>query len=81
METPKLTDGNSLDIKGLTEVLVRHYGYKEGLWELVIEFRVGFGALGPTEAERLPSAVLGLSRIGLNPTNKANAFSVDAAAL
>jgi hypothetical protein len=65
----------------LTEILVKHQGLHEGLYNLSLEFQLAFGAVGPTQELICPGAMIGVSRIGLSKTEKekANLNTVDAA--
>jgi hypothetical protein len=65
----------------LTEILVKHQEIHEGLYNLSLEFQLGFGAVGPTPELICPGAMIGVSRIGLSKTEKekANLHTVDAA--
>lgn len=65
----------------LTEILVKHQGLHEGLYNLSLEFQLAVGAVGPTPELICPGAMIGVSRIGLSKTEKekANIHTVDAA--
>jgi hypothetical protein len=65
----------------LTEILVKHQGLHEGLYNLSLEFQIAVGAVGPTPELISPGAMIGISRIGLSKTEKekANIQTVDAA--
>lgn len=70
-----------LSLKELAAVLVRHYGLTEGLYDVLVEFKIGVGAVAPSDEPRIPGAIVGVSRVGLNPVTEAstNAAVVDAA--
>lgn len=68
-----------LSIKDLTEILVKHQNLHEGLYDLNVEFMMGFGQIGPTPEQVLPGAMLGLSRFGLNKVEHVGPNTVDAA--
>ena len=70
-----------LELKELAELLVKHYGYHEGLWDLSVEFQLALGHLGPTPKEVLPAALLGVSRVGLTRANQLGPFTVDASSV
>ena len=65
----------------LTEILVKHKGLHEGLYNLSLEFQLAVGAVGPTPELICPGAMIGVSRIGLSKTEKekTNIHTVDAA--
>jgi hypothetical protein len=72
-----------LSLRELGELLVRHYGINEGIYELTVEFQLGVGALGPSPTELLPSAIASLNRIGLRRVaeGKPGPGLIDASAL
>ncbi|HFD31707.1 MAG TPA: hypothetical protein ENJ28_03195 [Gammaproteobacteria bacterium] len=65
----------------LTEILVKHQGLHEGLYNLSLEFQLAVGAVGPTPELICPGAMIGVSRVGLSKTEKekVNIHTVDAA--
>jgi hypothetical protein len=68
-----------LSLKGLTEVLVKHYGVSEGKYDLLFEFQVGVGSIGPTPDSQLPGAMIGISKIGIMKSIVDGVTTVDAA--
>ena len=70
---------NPLTMHQLTQVLVRHYGLKQGLFDLLVEFQIGTGAVGPDKDRLLPGAMIGLARVGLSPAKVRGPNTVDAA--
>lgn len=71
--------GEPLSIKDLTAVLIRHYDFHDGYYDLSVEFNIGVGAVGPNSNQLAPGAILGISRIGLNLSENMGPMSVDAA--
>lgn len=69
----------SLSMRDLASVLVKHYGLTEGIYDLVVEFQIGIGAVGPDKDSLLPGAMIGVSKVGLVPTTKQGPNTVDAA--
>jgi hypothetical protein len=65
----------------VTEILIKHQGLHEGLYNLSLQFQIAVGAVGPSPELITPGAMLGVSRIGLAKTEKekANPQTVDAA--
>jgi len=65
----------------LTEILIKHQGLHEGLYNLTVQFQIAVGAIGPAPELIYPGAMLGVSRIGLSKTEKekVNNHTVDAA--
>ena len=72
------TDTASLSLRELAAVLVKHYGLHEGQYDLVIEFQIGTGVVGPTQAPTL-GAIVGVSRVGLIPATADGPTTVNAA--
>lgn len=70
-----------LNMRQLTEVLVRHHGLTEGLFDLLVEFQIGTGAVGPDKDRLLPGAMIGLARVGLTPAKVRGPNTLDAAEL
>ena len=71
----------SFSLIELTEILVKHQGLNEGLYNLSLEFQLAVGAVGPTPELICPGAMIGVSRVGLSETEKekTNIHTVDAA--
>lgn len=63
----------------LTKALIKHYDVHEGKYELLVEFQLGVGSIGPDPESRLPSGVVGLSKVGLKKASVDNKLVVDAA--
>ena len=68
-----------LPLKEVAELLVKHYGLSEGLWELALEMQVGVGQFGATPDAALPGAAFGVSRVGLARVAVAGPRTVNAA--
>lgn len=68
-----------LSMRDLTAVLIKHYGIHEGRYDLLVEFQIGMGAVGPDPASATPGAMIGVSRVGLMPAKGNGPTSVDAA--
>jgi len=67
-----------LALKDLSILLVKHYGLHEGTFDLMLEYQIGTGAIGPDQDNLIPGAMIGVSRIGLVPTAKVGPTTVDA---
>ena len=67
-----------LTIQELGRVLVKHYGLVEGKYDVLIEFGIGIGAVGPTPETRVPGAMVGVNKIGLIPTDTVSPLTIDA---
>lgn len=67
-----------MSLKEACEILVKHYGHTQGLWDLSFEFQVAIGAFGPSHEKSLPGAMLGISRVGVAKVERAGPHTVDA---
>lgn len=67
-----------LTARDLAVVLVKHYGLKEGAYDLMIEYQLGTGAVGPDKEHLLPGVMIGMSRVGLVRSTKPGPTTVDA---
>lgn len=54
-----------LPISEIGKMLIKHYGLTDGLFDILVEFGVGFGAVGPRPEEIVPGVMIGVSKIGL----------------
>jgi hypothetical protein len=70
--------GTPLSMRDLAAILIRHYGVHDGLYEPMIEFQMGFGAVGPDPQHLVPGAMIGVHRIGLSRVESPTPFSADA---
>lgn len=68
----------ALSLSELGALLLKHYGIHEGLYDVSVEFQIGLGAFGPDADKQLPSAIVGLSRVGLAPAAKQSPQTLDA---
>lgn len=68
----------ALSIREITELLVRHHGLHEGIYDLMTQYYIGSGGVGPAPGELLPGLMIGLARIGLVKVPVAGPNSVDA---
>lgn len=70
--------GTPLGIKELTAALVRHYKLHEGLYDLFLEYQFALGNFGPNPDQVVPSAVIGLSKLGITRVSQSGPLTVDA---
>lgn len=71
-----------IDLRQLTEILIRHHGLNSGRYQIALGFRLGVGPLpGPPGAEAIPGAMVGVENVGLVqvPNEVNNPDVVDAA--
>ena len=73
----------SLSLRELAELLVKHYDLHEGLYDLLVELKVGVGSVptGPAESDRLPGATVAIASLGLSEAQKPGPTTVDAAVI
>ena len=69
----------SHELREVTELLVKHHGFHEGLYDLALEFQIAVGAVGLDPASIVPGALFGVRRIGIMKAEKAGISTVDAA--
>lgn len=67
-----------LDLRELGEVLVRHYGLTDGMFDVLIEYQFGIGAFGPSPDQTFPGFAAGVSKIGLAPAAIVGPMTIDA---
>lgn len=67
-----------LSLQEIAAVMVRHFGYRDGLYEIAIEVQIAVGKVGPRPGNLLPGAAVGVSRIGLARVEKMGPYTVDA---
>lgn len=66
-------------LRELVEILIRHQDIRSGNYELSINFQIAVGAVGPSESNLLPGAMIGVSGFGLVPAMVTGPNTVDAA--
>jgi len=71
--------GQPLPITEIAVLLIKHYGLHEGLFDVVIEFQIGTGLVGPSSELSVPGAMLGISKIGLSTAQIKGPVTLDAA--
>lgn len=71
--------GQPLSMRDLTTLLVRHNKIHQGRYDLMIEYHIGAGSVGPTPESRTPGIMVGISRIGLVAAQAVGPATVDAA--
>lgn len=76
--SPLLPVAPSLSMRDLTTLLIKHYELHEGCYDVLIEFQIGVGAVGPDPASLTPGAMIGVSKVGLVLAREKGQSSVDA---
>lgn len=67
-----------LTMKDLASLLVKHYGLRDGKFDLMIEYQLAAGAVGPDKDHVLPGVMIGIAKVGLISTNQDGPMTVDA---
>lgn len=78
---PDTSAGEPLSISELGAVLIKHFGFHEGLYDVMVEFQIGTGSQGSADSGSniTPGLVVSISRIGLNKATKvSNGLTLDA---
>ena len=70
---------NKKTLRDLATILVKDANLHQGLFDISFELQVSIGTLGPSAAEALPGALVGIKSVGLLRTEKMNLHTVDAA--
>lgn len=67
------------ELREINEILIKHHGLNEGLFELGIEFQFAIGPIGFEPNKSMPGGIFGVKSIGLVKTDKIGPNTVDAA--
>lgn len=67
-----------LSMAELAILLVKHYGLNEGTYDLLVQYQLGTGAVGPDKDRLVPGVMVGVSHIGLIPSTNVGPSTVDA---
>lgn len=81
VQMPGNVVGQPLSNRELTQLLIKHYGVQEGHCELLVEFMIGSGNMGPTSETYAPTAFVSFSKVGLVKTPNPTPMSVDASSV
>lgn len=73
-----VTVGNPLSTRELTELLIKHNALHDGHYELLVEFMIGAGNMGPSPETAAPSAIVTVSKFGLVNAQLGSVSAVDA---
>lgn len=71
--------GSPISMRELTTILIKHYGLHTGRYDLLVEYQIGVGPVGPDPASLVPGVMFGFGRVGLLAANGDAPTSVDAA--
>lgn len=70
--------GVPLSLGELAVLLVKHYRLNEGTFDLMLQYQIGTGAVGPDKDHLVPGVMMGVSQVGLVPSTKVGPSIVDA---
>ncbi len=73
-----------VDVKEITEILIRHSDIHEGHWGIFFEFGLAGGNISlapPPEEHVQPAAIVLVQKLGIQRFDQPNPLSVDAAAV
>ena len=76
---PTAPTNSPLTMRDLATVLVKHYGLHDGVYDLIIEYQIGMGGVGPDPSSPVPGVMIGASKVGLIPSTTKGPTAVDAA--
>lgn len=84
MQQPDYNDAKEetrieLSLKEVATILIQHYNFHEGLFDLSVEFQIGIGGVGPSKETLMPGATVGVSKLGLITAKTFGPTTVDAA--
>lgn len=69
----------SHELREITELLVKHHGLHEGIYDLALEFQIAVGGMGVDPLTNLPGVMFNVKRIGIVKAHQVGASTVDAA--
>jgi hypothetical protein len=82
MPLPPTAVEKPLSLREVTELLIKHYDLHEGNYDLLMEFQLGVGLVAQNpEQSPAPTAMVGISRLGLTRAEIASPNTVDAATI
>ena len=75
---PPVAAATPLTMKEVASLLVKHYDFHEGKFDLLLEYQFGAGAFGPTPETVSPGVMIGITKLGLTPSAIPGPLTVDA---
>ena len=67
-----------IPLKDLAAILIKHYGFHEGFYEVGVQFNIAVGSVGPDPTQIAPGAVMTIGGIGLSRCAATSPLGVDA---
>lgn len=68
-----------VSLRDLAEILVKHFDFHEGLYDVGVEFNIAVGKVGTAPASVAPGAVISIGGVGISRVLKSGPGTVDAA--
>ena len=70
---------SALNLQELTTILIKHYGFHDGFYEIGLQFNIAVGAVGSELSKVSPGAVLTVEGISLASSTGTSPLAVNAA--
>ena len=68
----------SHELREITELLIKHHGIHDGLYDLSFEFQIAIGGVGIDSSPPVPGAMFGIRRIGISKAAQPGISTVNA---
>lgn len=81
VQIPSGVVAQPLSNRELVALLIQHYQLHVGHYELLVEFMIGSGNMGPTAETYAPTALVSFSKVGLVKTAHPTPMSLDASSV
>lgn len=65
---PPAPVGPPLSTREITALLIKHHHVHDGRYDLMIEFQIGTGNVGPSPQKLTPGIMIGIAQFALIPT-------------
>jgi hypothetical protein len=69
------------DFSEIAELLIKKLKITDGLWTVGVQFNIGVTNAGPTPANVMPSAIVGVEKILLSRATEPSPLTFDAASI
>ncbi len=67
-----------ISLKDLAAILIKHYDFHHGFYEVGVQFNIAVGSVGPDQNQIAPGAVVTVGGIGLSRCPESSPLGVDA---
>lgn len=68
-----------ISLRELATILIKHFDYHEGFYEVGVQFNIAVGSVGPDPTQVAPGAVLTVGGVGLSKCPESSPLAVNAA--